>query len=271
MILQARDVEFNDVRIRVFEGPANGPELLLLHGLTGRHDSFEPVISGLVDRFHVFAIDQRGHGESAHIPGKYAITDYSDDLCRVIQSLEVSPVLVWGQSLGAGVALRAAGHNPELFKALILEDPPLQWSSTDSPLASVFERWHELAVSDLTVDEIEAELSSLDTASIGAATRYKAETLWQLDSSVLKQAISGRIWEADRNPEAELHALKAPTLLLQADPSLGGILEDEVIEELSPLPSNIEHIKCQGAGHKIHASQPELALQLALAFLNRVP
>ena len=271
MDLKPLDVQLSALKLRVYESPSNGPALVLIHGLTGRHDSYDPVIPELLKSHRVFAIDQRGHGESGHVSGKYAIGDYTGDLIELIQELGIAPALVWGQSLGAAVTLRAAGERPDLFKAIVLEDPPLRSRSSASSLMPVFEKWLKLAESDLSVDEIEKELSSLDTSALGAATRYKAETLHQLDPDVLRFAIEGTLWTDGRDPKTELEALRCPTLLMQADPAHGGIIPDEVIDQLSLLPANITHRRCAGSGHKVHASQPDVALRLVSEFLGKLP
>jgi pimeloyl-ACP methyl ester carboxylesterase len=263
-----KTVDLEDHHIGFSEGQENGPALVLIHGLSGRRDSFLPVIPALLDKFHLFAMDQRGHGLSGITPGHYAIQDYSSDLIGVLRTLFTEPVFVWAQSLGAAVTIEAAVEAPELFRAVVLEDPPLGRSKSRSSLVSIFPVWHELASSSLSVDEIEQRLAGLNMQGTGAAARYKAETLHQLDPDVLQFAIEDRIFPGYDNA-ATLQRVAPPALLMQADPDFGGIISDEAIAAMQPLPANIRHRKFGGSGHKIHGDQPEKVLEAVLAFLGK--
>ena len=263
-----KTVDLGDHHIGFSEGIENGPALVLIHGLSGRRDSFMPVIPALLEKFHLFAIDQRGHGLSGMTPGHYGIEDYSSDLIGFLRTLFTEPVFVWGQSLGAAVTIQAAADVPELFRAVVLEDPPLGRSKSRSALHDIFPKWHELASSTLSVDEIEARLAGLDMGFAGAAARYKAETLHQLDPDVLQFAIEDRIFPGYDNAAA-LKRVTSPALLMQADPDFGGIISDEAIAAMQPLPANIQHRKFAGSGHKVHADQPEKALDAVLGFLSK--
>lgn len=61
-------IEFNYVK-----GASHGPQLLLLHGLTFRWQSFESVIRLLEPNCELYALDFRGHGGTGKaISGDYA-------------------------------------------------------------------------------------------------------------------------------------------------------------------------------------------------------
>ena len=262
-----KTVDLEDHHIGFSEGQENGPALVLIHGLSGRRDSFLPVIPALLEKFHLFAIDQRGHGLSGMTPGHYALKDYVSDLIGVLRTLFTEPVFVWGQSLGAAVTIEAAVEAPELFRAVVLEDPPLGRSKSRSALQDIFPKWHTLASSTLSVDEIEARLAGLDMGFAGAAARYKAETLHQLDPDVLQFAIEEKIF-VDYDNAAALAAVRPPALLMQADPDRGGIISDEALESMRPLPTDMRHLRFAGSGHKVHADQPDKALEAVLEFFG---
>jgi len=46
------------------EGYADKPPIMLLHALGGRGTSWAPVKGRFADRFRVFTVDLRGHGDS---------------------------------------------------------------------------------------------------------------------------------------------------------------------------------------------------------------
>ena len=48
-----------------YERTGSGPPLVLVHGITESHHSWDPPIPRLAERFDVVAVDLRGHGKSA--------------------------------------------------------------------------------------------------------------------------------------------------------------------------------------------------------------
>ncbi|HTV21071.1 MAG TPA: alpha/beta fold hydrolase, partial [Polyangiaceae bacterium] len=47
------------------QGAPNGTPVVFLHGFTDSHRSFDRNLPSFPRRFHVFALDQRGHGNSS--------------------------------------------------------------------------------------------------------------------------------------------------------------------------------------------------------------
>ncbi len=98
---------------------AAGPHIVLLHGLTDSWRSFELLFAPLAGKFQLFALDQRGHGESERADS-YAIGDFADDAIAFIEALGVAPAHLVGHSLGSIVAQRVAQARPDLLASLIL-------------------------------------------------------------------------------------------------------------------------------------------------------
>src|SRR6266545_2575758 len=82
-IARKRSVEVNGLRLNFLEwGTSGRPVLCFLHGGSAHAHWFDLVAPAFVDRFHVIALDQRGHGESDWAePPAYA-TDRLDRLRR---------------------------------------------------------------------------------------------------------------------------------------------------------------------------------------------
>jgi pimeloyl-ACP methyl ester carboxylesterase len=102
-----------------------GPELVLTHG-TGFHGRcWTPLAGVLCEAFHVWAIDQRGHGSSGHAAdGRYDDwSRFADDLLRVVDHLDLDRPAVAGHSLGGAVAVMAEQAKPGTFAALFAYEP----------------------------------------------------------------------------------------------------------------------------------------------------
>ena len=87
-------------------GDATRPCVLLIHGWAQQFMCWRPLMDRLQDRFHVVAMDLRGHGGSDKPDDDTAYTDtalWADDVQAVIAAAELdTPVLV-GWSYGARV------------------------------------------------------------------------------------------------------------------------------------------------------------------------
>ncbi len=118
-----RDIALSDVTLRVAFGPANGEPLVWIHGVGRSWHDAAPLLSGLMPCWSIVAPDLRGHGGSAHTPGKYLIRDFLGDITSLLEQIE-RPAVIYGHSLGAMLAALVAAACPERVRAVIAEDPP---------------------------------------------------------------------------------------------------------------------------------------------------
>lgn len=97
--------------------------LVLVHGFGGNKDTWNRVVTGLNDTYHIIAIDLPGHGES--ISKKtlgYTITDQAERLSLFLEAKKIKPLYLIGHSMGGAIALRYAANHKKNLKALILID-----------------------------------------------------------------------------------------------------------------------------------------------------
>jgi len=269
------------VGINYAEGPPSGPPLLLLHGFTGRWQGLLPIIPALSMRWHIYALDFRGHGKSGWVPGHYGREDYLADIMAFVQQQLTEPVIVFGHSFGGLCAGWLAARLPEKMQALIIGDAPLSTESimtleTSEARISFWASLRELAASGRSVADLVSLLAHMPVSVPGqdqqvrygdlqdvdsAALRGWAKTLSQLDPGVLEFHAEGRIEEIlqDAGLEPWLRQISCPVLLLQGNPALGGLMTDGDVERaLSVLPEAY-HVQIEGAGHDIGLSTWEVA------------
>ncbi|MDD2646818.1 MAG: alpha/beta hydrolase [Patescibacteria group bacterium] len=113
------------VVLNYVEGPDNGPPLLFIPGQMEFWQGYMPVMPHFSKRYHVFAIDLRGHGKSTRTPGKYSYNICGEDLKLFLEKVIKKPAIVSGLSSGAVLSLWLAANAPEYVSAAISEDPPL--------------------------------------------------------------------------------------------------------------------------------------------------
>lgn len=94
------------------------PPVLFLHGWLDHCHSFDPLWAELPGAWRLFALDFRGHGQSAHLTqGIYHFTDYLADVHAGVLHLGGRVHLV-GHSMGGAVALLYAAAAPERVKSV---------------------------------------------------------------------------------------------------------------------------------------------------------
>jgi pimeloyl-ACP methyl ester carboxylesterase len=104
-------------------GDAGRPGVLMLHGGAAHAHWFDRVAGAFADRFHVLALDQRGHGESQWpVPPAYATEDFAGDLLAVIDALGWERVILVGHSMGGHNSMAFSAWHPERVRGLVILD-----------------------------------------------------------------------------------------------------------------------------------------------------
>ena len=113
-------VTVNGLNVHYLEwGKAEMPAVVCVHGYTSSAQAFNALGRHLQDRFHVIAMDVRGHGESSWSPaGAYEYVDQASDLAALVDQLELARFALIGTSMGGIIAMTyAADHADRLKRA----------------------------------------------------------------------------------------------------------------------------------------------------------
>ncbi|MGH7857023.1 MAG: alpha/beta fold hydrolase, partial [Candidatus Binatia bacterium] len=112
----------NGVRLHVADWGGDGPPAVLLHA-TGFHARlWDPIARGLAPRFHVYALDARGHGDGDKPEGGYDWSVLVADVIGVMDALGLRGALGVGHSLGATTTAGVAAERPDLYDRVVLLD-----------------------------------------------------------------------------------------------------------------------------------------------------
>jgi pimeloyl-ACP methyl ester carboxylesterase len=114
----------NGLRLHFLESGVTGaPGLCFLHGGAAHAHWFDAVTPAFADRFHVIALDQRGHGESQWAePPAYGTEDFAADLRGLMDVLGWRRMAVIGHSMGGHNAMAFAAWHPERVAGLVIVD-----------------------------------------------------------------------------------------------------------------------------------------------------
>ena len=118
------------VEIALLDWGGDGPLALLHHANGFCAAMWGLVADSLRSRFHVVAMDARGHGDSSKPPAPEPYSDWENfggDLLAVAERLASEHggrvALGLGHSFGGSSFLMAASQRPDLFERLVLVDP----------------------------------------------------------------------------------------------------------------------------------------------------
>ena len=126
----------------------SGPAVLLIHGVGLRAEAWVPMLPHLASQFSITLVDLPGHGQSARLPGRPTLADYTDCVAEVLET----PTFVVGHSMGALIAMDMAVRYPALVSAIT----PLNaiFRRTDAASRAIKERSAEDGPSDASLAQI---------------------------------------------------------------------------------------------------------------------
>ncbi|MCH7576992.1 MAG: alpha/beta hydrolase [Chloroflexi bacterium] len=117
------ELKLNGLRINYFEWKGRGRRpLVLMHGLRDYAYYWQDCANRLLDDFHVYTFDQRGHGESERAPGGYLVWALAADLAAFVDAVGLERFDLAGLSLGSRCSMAYARDNWQRLGHLVLMD-----------------------------------------------------------------------------------------------------------------------------------------------------
>lgn len=264
-------------------GNEKAPTLVLVHGIRDHARSWDWVAQALRDRWHVIALDLRGHGDSEWSPhGAYLTPYHLLDFIDLVDALQCETVSIMAHSFGGNPAVRYAALYPNRVDQLVLIDAM-------GPSAPVIAHWDELGPLQRTRDWLEKQqqatnrpprrLASLDEAierMAKANPQLSVEQARHLAVHGVREADGGYQWKYDPRlgnflPEdfaVHLSAywceISAPTLICWG---AGSWTTNPATDGTSDHFRNMQTATFEQAGHWIHHDQFDAFMKVLTAFL----
>lgn len=119
-------VAVNGTELAVHDLGGSGEVVLFAHATGFNGCTYEPLTDRLAERFHVLAVDMRGHGWSPPAPdGDYRWTTLAEDLYEAVGQLGIAhgAIRCVGHSFGAACLLIADARHPGLIAAMYGYEP----------------------------------------------------------------------------------------------------------------------------------------------------
>jgi pimeloyl-ACP methyl ester carboxylesterase len=267
------------------------PPALLLHGTGFVAEVWDDVARELAQDYTVYALDRRGHGDS-HKPAAnhYHFLDFAEDVCRVVEALDLTDIYGIGHSAGATDLLLAAKLLPARFARLFAIEPTIM-----DPRAARSDGLSDFAKGAVQgVLRRQAEFESADAAfaryhaapvfakwsenSLRAYIRHgfaqhddgrvRLRCTPEIESAVLLPIMQAmeQVYAGDErgNPFAWLSEITCPVRVATTEKSWT-IYKEMAARAVGLLPA-ASKMTFDGIGHSVAQEAPELVLQALKAF-----
>ena len=270
-------------------GDAALPPLVLVHGLRDHSHSFDDLARGLVDRWHVLALDLRGHGDSETTP-YYAFGHFVLDLHNLVRALRLQrPVLV-GHSMGGEIVVRLAGSFPMLpAKVVMIEGlgpPPLDMDREVLSTVDGFTRIDRAIAGHPGLPDLDAAYRRLrernprltdakarELALLGTRAREDGTLEWKFDAMLTTMAVNSpfdlgfamAFWRRVTAPALVVHGAESGEFWRQRR-GASYLDPDDLARRLACF-RDVRFVEIPGAGHMVHFDRPRELLTAIRDFL----
>ena len=271
-----RDVTVNGLKLHYQEwgDPAATP-LVMLHGFGVSGHMFDEFAERVKDRYHLVALDQRGHGDSAWAEdGNYSRDAFVSDVEGFRKALGLDRFILMGHSMGGLNSVSYTAAHPDAVRALILVDvgPESAREGVDNivrftrgPDELDFEEFVQITHHfnpRRSIENIRERMRHrLKPTESGKYTwkfdkRFRSE-----DRSILRigsELTNEQTWQLYRG-------ITAPTLLVRGAES--DVLTPDVAERAQREMQRARVVTVAGAGHSVPGDNPDGFTSVVEAFL----
>jgi len=236
-----------------------GPAIIILHGIFGSSDNWLGIAKSLSDKYQVFLVDQRNHGQSPW-SDEFNYDVMAEDLLEFIHEHQLVKPIIIGHSMGGKVVMQFDLSYPTIAQKIVVVD-----------IAPKFYPVHHT--------QILAGLNSINLATLASRTeaneylkRFEEkegvrqfllknlyrnsnqEFAWRINLKVITRNIDvvGHELFVKNHSNTHIYFIKG------AD---SHYIQPEDHRYISEIFENFEIIEIPNAGHWVKADQPELFIK----------
>lgn len=243
----------------------NGKPLIILHGLFGSLDNWFTISKELKDHYTLYLVDQRNHGDSPHSE-EWNYLVMIEDIYELLEKEKLEKIYLMGHSMGGKTAMNFALKYPEKVEKLIVADIAPRYYAIHHQ--SILEGLNTLDLNKIhSRKEADQELAKY-IPEIGVRQfllkslgRDSEGFMWKINLPV----ITANINEVGKAlPDGK--SFSGPTLFLGGSNS--SYIQQSDLDDIDAFFPNNEVEFIAGAGHWLHAEQPEAVVAEIRKFLS---
>jgi len=243
-----------------------GEPLIILHGLFGNQSNWGQHAKFFSNAFTVYGMDHRNHGRSEWSDGMSYQT-MAADVRDTMRLHRIESAHFIGHSMGGKTAMQLALTWPKLVKKLVIVDiAPVAYEPHHDAIfeglgildLDLLDSRHD---ADEVVEEYVPEKSVRDFLLANLIRDEEGNFTWRMNLDAIrkgyKDLISGLTGEAPFEGQTLfLKGGKSDYILKKHEKEIGKLFPNSSIEQVD------------GAGHWLHAEQPELFQSMVYKFLK---
>lgn len=258
----------NNVKI---SGKDNAPVLMLAHGFGCDQNMWRFMLPDLEKHYQIVLFDYVGSGKSllsSYSSEKYAsLEGYAEDICDIIDELELKDVTIIGHSVSSIIASIAAIKLPSIISKIVMVCPSPCFLNIPPDYEGGFER-----------SDLEELINLMDKNYIGWANYLAPLVMGNANSSELIGELSGSFCSTDpivaktfakatffSDHRSILPSIPCPVLILQsASDALASV---NIGEYIASHVKDSELLVVNAEGHCLHMTNHEDIVPTVLEFI----
>ena len=268
-------ITVNGVRLRYLDWGTRGlPPMVCLHGHTGQARIWDEFAEATRGSYHVYALDQRGHGESAHAADGYARDRFVEDLAAFADALGLERFTLSGLSMGGWHSMLYAADNPERVERIVMVDigpepseaartsagdrppTPMEFDSLDDAVA-----WARAGNPWASDARLAQDVRDKTRQTDGGKWTWKADpALFNVPlPDMSDETLIGRYWSA-------LKTIPCPILEVRGADS--PLVSDEILARMKAAAKDLRSVDVADAGHVVTVDKPAEFVEATRGFLG---
>lgn len=249
-----------------FRTLGDGEPLIILHGVFGSSDNWQTLGKVFAEKFKVYLVDLRNHGNSPH-SSEFDYDLMVEDLMDLMSDERIEQAHILGHSMGGKVAMHLATKFPEkLIKLIVVDIAPKYYPPHHQ---QIFEGFHSVKLDSIDSRKEADEQMAAIIPNIGVR-QFILKNLtrggdgnfaWKLNVSVIETAIEAVGGGLDKDV-----SFNGPSLFISGGNS--DYIKQDDYQLIANLFPSAEIKTVDGAGHWVHAEKPEDLKNVVLNFLS---
>jgi esterase len=242
-----------------------GKPIVLIHGLFGASDNLLSVGKILAEKYKVYLIDARNHGQSPHSEDwNYSLM--AEDLREFLMDHNIVNPVIIGHSMGGKTVMKFASLYEDMAEKFVVMDISPRYYS----------RHHDDILDGLNSIKPE-NIQSRQEADLKLAEKIQEPFVRQFLLKNLERTNEGFRWKLNLpvitgkidiigEPLNDNVRISKPTLFIRGENS--GYVREQDEELIHKLFTNSQIVTIEGCGHWLHAEKPKEFSEALLTFIE---
>ena len=246
-------------------GSEQRPLIVFMHGATMDHRMFNAQVEALIPHYRVLVWDACGHGLSKPLHSTFSLSTYAQDMLAILDDIQVSQVVLCGQSLGGYIAHHIYFTAPERVQAMIIIG--------STPIAKAYSKLEVWALKAtlplfrLWPYEHLAKTVAKNTAQSPLVRDYAVQAVQQIERDDFLSIWRAVTLAVDDKGQPGL-TIDVPLLLVHGDEDKTGTIKRDMPVWATKEKETTFYI-IPNAGHNANQDNPDFTNQVIIEFLAK--